>query len=113
MIFEVVGNPLARHDQVVGLQLIDQGLPGASLGGVGQPRRFIRRDGHRASSNPIRTSNPPRCARSARALSKRLSGVPTLSPESPLVRDNALMPFYPGAPTSAVAELSNSARIAA
>ena len=63
VVLEVVGDALARDDEVVGLKLVDQRLVDAALGAVGQPRGVGRGDGHRHVGSLVWTndsiSNPP------------------------------------------------------
>ena len=63
VVLEVVGDALARDDEVVGLELVDQRLVDAALGAVGQPRGVGRGDGHwrvgRLVWIPGSISNPP------------------------------------------------------
>ena len=42
VVLEVVGDALARDHQVVGLELVDEGLVDLALGAVGEPRAFRR-----------------------------------------------------------------------
>ncbi len=48
VVLEVVGDALAGDDEVAGLELVDQRLPDAAFGAVGQPRCLGDGDGHAA-----------------------------------------------------------------
>ena len=63
VILEVVGDALARDDEVVGLELVDERLVDAALGAVGEPRSVGGGDGHRRVRSLLRRnhrmSTPP------------------------------------------------------
>ncbi len=79
VVLEVIGDALAGDDEVVGLELIDQHLPGAPLRRVGEAGRFGDGDAQRLGGSTLsshsRISNPPRCSRLLRAMSTMLSMV--------------------------------------
>jgi hypothetical protein len=79
VILEVIGDALARNDEVGGLELLDERLVDAALGTIGQARGLGRRDGHGLAgptpSSETRISKPPRSARFLCATPMMLSSV--------------------------------------
>ena len=53
VVLEVIGDALAGNDEVVGLELIDQHLPGAPLGRVGEAGRFDDGDAQRLGGSTL------------------------------------------------------------
>ena len=73
VVLEVIGDALAGDDEVVGFELLDQRLVDLALGGVGQARRFVGRDGHVVALHGVR---PVRVRRRIRPFSASSNACP-------------------------------------